>query len=105
MLKPSLRIAVVLVVVFLLAEAPGDAAFLWEARAETESETGAETVDCVLPGQIRPLGSTTYVTRGRTIKTTKKDCEARGGRPVAPKEPGVETPSGEPPEQDIHSPK
>lgn len=105
MLRPSLRTAAVLAVVFLLAAAPGDAAFLWGARAETVSETGAETVNCVLPGQIRSLGPTTYVTRGRTIKTTKKDCEARGGRPVAPREPEAEIPSGEPSEQDIHSPK
>jgi hypothetical protein len=80
--------------------------FLCAARAETVSETGADTVDCVLPGQIRPLGSTTYVTRGQTIKTTKKDCETRGGRPVAPSERETEMPSGEPAEQgDRVSPK
>jgi len=105
MLRPLQRTATVFAVVFLLAEAPGAAAFLWQARAETMSQPRAEIVDCVLPGQIRSLGPTTYVTRGRTIKTTKKECEARGGRPVAPKEPEVETPGGEPAEQVIHSPK
>lgn len=110
----SIQVAAVLGVVFLLAYTPclfpvfGDcingveeAAFLRGARAEAGGETGAETVDCVLPGQIRPLGSATYVTPGRTIKTTKKDCETRGGRPVAPREPGAEVPSGESAEQDV----
>jgi len=111
--RPSLRTAAVLTVLFLLAEAPslraflgdctnglGDAAFLSAARAGAMSETGAVLVECVLPGRIRPLGSATYVTRGRTIRTTEKDCEARGGTPVAPREPGAEMPSGEPAEQD-----
>ncbi len=105
MLRPSLRAAGVLAVVFMLVEAPGDAAFLWGARAETVSETGATLVECFLPGRIRPLGSTPYLTPGRTIKTTKKDCKERGGRPVAPREPGAEKPTGEPAEQDIHFPK
>jgi hypothetical protein len=91
MLRLSLRTGAVLAVIFLSAEGLGDAAFLWGARAETVGEAGEETVDCVLPGEIRPLGSTTYITRGRTIKTTKKDCEARGGRPVAPGDPAAES--------------
>jgi hypothetical protein len=105
MLRTLLRTTIVLVVAFLLAEAPENTVFLLKVCAETETEKGAEAVDCFLPGQIRPLGSTTYITRDRTIKTTKKDCEARGGRPMAPIEPEAEIPGGEPTEQDIHSPK
>lgn len=41
-------------------------------------------VDCLLPGQIRKLGSQmTYLTARRPIKTTAGDCEIRGGEYVA----------------------
>ena len=41
-------------------------------------------VDCLLPGQIRRLGSqVTYVTARRPIKTTAGECEFRGGEYVA----------------------
>ena len=53
MLGPSLQTAAALVVVFLLAKAPCLQGSLWEARAETVSETGAALVECVLPGRIR----------------------------------------------------
>lgn len=37
-------------------------------------------VDCLLPGQVRRLGSQmTYLTARRPIKTTGRDCEIRGG--------------------------
>ncbi len=41
-------------------------------------------VDCLLPGQIRKLGSQmTYLSARRPIKTTAGDCEIRGGEYVA----------------------
>ncbi len=41
-------------------------------------------VDCLLPGQIRRLGSQmTYLTARRPVKTTAGDCEIRGGEYVA----------------------
>jgi len=41
-------------------------------------------VDCLLPGQIRKLGSKmTYLTARRPIKTTAGECEIRGGEYVA----------------------
>ena len=40
-------------------------------------------VDCLLPGQIRRLGSqTTYVSARRPIQTTAQDCEIQGGEYV-----------------------
>lgn len=37
-------------------------------------------VDCMLPGQIRQLGTAmTYLTPRREVKTTRKDCAIRGG--------------------------
>ncbi len=41
-------------------------------------------VDCLLPGQIRQLGTgTTYVSARRAIKTAARDCEIRGGEYTA----------------------
>ena len=41
-------------------------------------------VDCLLPGQVRSIGSRfTYLTPRRPIKTTGVDCEIRGGEYVA----------------------
>ncbi|MET0123248.1 MAG: tetratricopeptide repeat protein, partial [Candidatus Thiodiazotropha sp. 6PLUC9] len=41
-------------------------------------------VDCLLPGQVRKLGSNmTYVSPRRPIKTSASECEIRGGEYVA----------------------
>ena len=41
-------------------------------------------VDCLLPGQVRKLGSQmTYVSARRPIQTSVQDCEIRGGEYVA----------------------
>ena len=42
-----------------------------------------EVVDCLLPGQVRQLGSTTYLTQRRPVRTTTSDCRIRGGEYVA----------------------
>jgi hypothetical protein len=42
------------------------------------------TVDCLLPGQVRQLGtSMTYLTPRRPVRTSVADCEVRGGEYVA----------------------
>ncbi len=40
-------------------------------------------VDCLLPGQLRQLGNTTYMTPRRPVRTTAIDCRVRGGEYVA----------------------
>ena len=41
-------------------------------------------IDCLLPGQVRKLGSKlTYLTQPRPVRTTGVDCEIRGGEYVA----------------------
>ncbi|MEY4684272.1 MAG: hypothetical protein RLZ25_731 [Pseudomonadota bacterium] len=41
-------------------------------------------VDCLLPGQMRKLGSSmSYVSARRPVRTTEADCEVRGGEYVA----------------------
>jgi len=42
-----------------------------------------EVVDCLLPGQVRQLGNSEYVTARRPIHTTAGDCRVRGGEYVA----------------------
>ena len=42
-----------------------------------------EIVDCLLPGVVRSLGNTTYVTQRRPIRTTASDCHIRGGEYTA----------------------
>lgn len=43
-----------------------------------------DAVDCLLPGQIRPLGrQATYLARGQTIRTTPLHCAQRGGQIVS----------------------
>lgn len=42
-----------------------------------------QVVDCLLPGQVRRLGSSSYMTPRRPVKTTAADCQIRGGEYVA----------------------
>jgi hypothetical protein len=42
-----------------------------------------EIVDCLLPGQVRQLGNSTYLTQRRPIRTTTSECRIRGGEYVA----------------------
>jgi len=44
---------------------------------------GLQVVDCLLPGQVRRLGNSTYVTPRRPTRTTAADCGIRGGEFVA----------------------
>jgi hypothetical protein len=42
-----------------------------------------EIVDCLLPGQVRQLGNTSFLTQRRPIRTTTAECSIRGGEYVA----------------------
>jgi uncharacterized protein len=42
-----------------------------------------EVVECLLPGQVRQLGNTTYLTQRRPTRTTTADCRIRGGEYTA----------------------
>ncbi len=57
-----------------------------EGTAATEGyiETGdLYIVDCLLPGQLRNLGNTKFMSARRPIRTTAVDCRIRGGEYVA----------------------
>ena len=42
-----------------------------------------QIVDCLLPGMVRRLGNTEYLTPRRPVKTTAADCRVRGGEYTA----------------------
>lgn len=70
-----------------LSCAPAPAPKAAEPRPATPAGQAADAflvVDCLLPGQIRRLGSqVTYLGARRAEKTTARDCEIRGGEYVA----------------------
>lgn len=73
--------AIAAVLVILAGCAAGGA----PAPAIPENATVDELyiVDCLLPGQVRRLGNTTYLTPRRPTRTTAQDCRIRGGEYVA----------------------
>ena len=42
-----------------------------------------EIVDCLLPGVVRSVGNTTYLTQRRPTRTTASECHIRGGEYTA----------------------
>jgi tetratricopeptide (TPR) repeat protein len=42
-----------------------------------------EIVDCLLPGQVRQLGNSSFLSQRRPIRTTASECSIRGGEFVA----------------------
>lgn len=57
-----------------------------DAKTKSDSKLQAAdlyVVDCLLPGQVRRLGSMTYLSPRRPARTTAVDCRIRGGEYVA----------------------
>jgi hypothetical protein len=85
MLRDSLLLAAVVAVGGCASTSDGDAGMA--ALAAQSGGTGRVEdyvlVDCLLPGQIRRLGtSMTYLTPRRSVKATQRDCAIRGGEYV-----------------------
>ena len=67
-----------------LAAALGVGAFAADrAREGMVTRADLEIVDCLLPGQVRMLGSTTFLSARRPVRTNAADCRIRGGEYVA----------------------
>jgi hypothetical protein len=85
MLRDSLLLAAVVAVGGCASTSDGDVGMA--ALAAQSDGTGRVEdyvlVDCLLPGQIRRLGtSMTYLTPRRLVKATQSDCAIRGGEYV-----------------------
>ncbi len=85
MYKPfTLMISACLSAVFLAACQQQSVRDLPQAAQRTSNADDLLVVDCLLPGQVRRLGSQmTYLSARRPIQTTAQDCEIRGGEYVA----------------------
>lgn len=69
---------------FLLAQQQGVQAALNQSKSSNNNDVKQfMVVDCLLPSQIRKLGSMTYAAARKAIKTSTSDCEIRGGEYVA----------------------
>ena len=70
------------ILVVASAAAPSDA----ERAAATKGlvkRSDLEIVDCLLPGQVRQLGNSSFLTPRRPVRTTASECSIRGGEFVA----------------------
>jgi uncharacterized protein len=72
-----------LLVAALLMLASGASQPADKAREGMVKRADLEIVDCLLPGQVRQLGTMTYLTQRRPTHTTAADCRIRGGEYVA----------------------
>lgn len=69
------------IAILLLSPLAGSSAD--KSREGMVKRSDLEIVDCLLPGQVRQLGRTTYLTQRRPTRTTAADCRIRGGEYVA----------------------
>jgi len=66
-------------VMFLVAAHAPTTRVLGQEATARASVADLQVVDCLLPGQVRRLGQTRYITARRPIMTTAADCRIRGG--------------------------
>lgn len=52
------------------------------ADAAASASAMTATVRCQLPGQVRRMGSTTFLARGQIVRTSALHCAQRGGQVV-----------------------
>lgn len=74
--------AIAAIAVAVTLTAPFPLAFAKQSLPEDEVKE-LYIVDCLLPGQLRKLGKTTYMTPRRPIRTTAAECNVRGGEYTA----------------------
>lgn len=68
---------------FVIASAAAPTAAQKAATQGMIKRSDLEIVDCLLPGQVRQLGKTSFLTQRRPIRTTASECSIRGGEYVA----------------------
>lgn len=77
--------AFLIIAVFLLSacQSLSDHSSAQKLPTPQERIADLQIVDCLLPGQMRMLGSRSYMTPRRPTRTTAADCSIRGGEYVA----------------------
>src|SRR5262244_4388002 len=86
MWSSRLRVFPIAVGIFLIAGCASENGGQPEAgkRQDPTKSDDFLVVDCLLPGQIRRLGTQmTYLSARQAVKTSARDCEIRGGEYVA----------------------
>lgn len=81
LLRAALVLAPALLVIAAAAAPPAS-----EKAAATKGmvkRSDLEIVDCLLPGQVRQLGNSSFLSQRRPIRTTTAECSIRGGEYVA----------------------
>ena len=82
--QPAMKLALSTTLLFLVScAAPPSQEQVTAATKGMSSRKDLEIVDCLLPGQVRQLGSSTYITPRRPTRTIASDCRIRGGEYVA----------------------
>jgi uncharacterized caspase-like protein len=80
------RYALVALIAATLAGCGGQVREVESSAPEMEGYRHVEdmyVVDCLLPGEVRQMGKTTYLSPRKPVKTTARDCRIRGGEYVA----------------------
>ena len=80
--NPVMALSLLLTAVLLSACGSQDVKQQMPASGTPDIED-LNVVDCLLPGQVRSLGTTKYMTPRRPVLTTAADCRIRGGEYVA----------------------
>ena len=61
-----------------------DAPTAWDKATQgMVKRADLEIVDCLLPGQVRQLGNSSFLSQRRPMRTTASECSIRGGEYVA----------------------
>lgn len=80
------RYALIALIVATLAGCGGQVREVDSSAPEMEGYRHVEdmyVVDCLLPGEVRQMGRSTYLSPRKPVKTTARDCRIRGGEYVA----------------------
>ena len=77
------RIALVLTPALLVVASAANESDKAAATKGMVKRSDLEIVDCLLPGQVRQLGNSTFLSQRRPIRTTTAECSIRGGEYVA----------------------
>ena len=90
--RRSLFFAALTCLLYACAGQPGREDYARATAGYVEDVNKLFVVDCLLPGQVRKLGTQmTYLSPRRPMRTTAADCEVRGGEYVAYDRANIDT--------------